>query len=125
MSCTNYFDCDNNELHWEDILKMLVVECEDGLYLKTNECTTGSSNVCGDNGTFTNADLVGNRLAINHSCDTTNVATVTIYDPSNVASYMVFTLGDLLGANTSDYVTVDFGGALGAGTYKWVLTAVT
>lgn len=124
MSCDSYFNCTNNDLSWEDILKRLVVSCDGELALLVNECTTSTGDTCAKNGSFTNGDLTAGRIALNHACSSTDIVAVTVIDPSGVGTTMDFTLGDLAGANTGAYITLDFGGAIAGGTWTWALIAV-
>jgi len=123
MTCTLAIDCNNTDLSFESIIRRLVVIDGDDWYLKVNDCNGGTVTVCSEDGTFTNADLTGNRLAMNHDCASTSIGSVMVIDPSGAGEVVPFVLGDLLGADTSNYVTVDFGAPIGAGTFTWVVMA--
>ena len=121
MACQPYIDCDNNELDLMDLLKRLVVVVDGELYLKTNNCEGGGAVSCIETDTFTNADLVGNVLLVNHNCNSEAVLYCNIIDPAGDFGLSPGTLGDLAGLNTLDNITIDFGAPLGAGTYRWVI----
>ena len=114
----------NNDLHWEDILKRLVVNCDGDMALLVNECDGGGSALSGQDGTFTNADLVANKLECNHALGSTSVASVAVIDPNGEIEAVAATLGKADGTDTSNYVTIDFGAPIGAGTFTWIITAV-
>jgi len=126
LTCTPYIDCTNNDLDLETLFKMLVVYGDDGdFYLKTNDCGSASAaTTCGATGTFTNADLVGGKLQVNHACGSAALASCMVIQPAGGTEMHTPDLGNLLGADTTNWVTLDFGGAIGAGTFTWTVITI-
>ena len=74
-------------------------------------------------GTFSNADLVADKLTITHNLGTTMVLGVAITDNnSDVVTYQ-FVLGDGAGNNEDTKITIDFTGVTVTGTWQYYFIA--
>ena len=74
-------------------------------------------------GTFSNADLVSNKLTITHNLGTTMILGVAITDNnSDVVTYQ-FVLGDGAGNNEDTKITIDFTGVTVTGTWQYYFIA--
>ena len=74
-------------------------------------------------GTFSNADLVADKLTITHNLGTTMILGVAITDNnSDVVTYQ-FVLGDGAGNNEDTKITIDFTGVTVTGTWQYYFIA--
>ncbi len=74
-------------------------------------------------GTFSNADLVSDKLTITHNLGTTMILGVAITDNnSDVVTYQ-FVLGDGAGNNEDTKITIDFTGVTVTGTWQYYFIA--
>ena len=74
-------------------------------------------------GTFSNADLVADKLTITHNLGTTMILGVAITDNnSDVVTYQ-FVLGDGAGNNEDTKITIDFKGVTVTGTWQYYFIA--